>query len=71
MNDTTSHDATKPEHERVGTVPPDSTTSSKSSGKWINLPEGLSQWLSKRVQFSLPVWALTIAVVVLALLIFD
>jgi len=39
--------------------------------KWVNFPDDWPQWLSKRVEISLPVWAVAVVTVVLTLLIFD
>jgi len=44
---------------------------SKSDGKWIRWPDELPSWLSKRIEFSLPVWACALTTVVLAFLVFD
>ena len=46
-------------------------SSEQNQSKSINLPNELPHWLSKRIEFSLPVWVLAIVALLLALLIFD
>lgn len=43
----------------------------QSNRQWIRLPEGLTEWLTKRVEFALPVWAVAISGIVVAVLVFD
>lgn len=71
MDHTTPNDALNTpkgsaNHDRV-----DHDAAKPNQGKWVKMPEELPHWLSKRIEFSLPVWAFAIAALVLALLIFD
>ncbi len=47
------------------------TTGQQADKKWVQLPDGLSTWLNKRMEFSVPLWAVAGAGVVLAFLVFD
>jgi len=47
------------------------SASKQAKDQWIKLPDGLMQWLSKRIDFSLPTWVLAVAAVIVMLMIFD
>lgn len=46
-------------------------STSRAQGKWVKWPDELPSWLSKRIEFALPVWAVAIALMVLALMVLD
>ncbi|MCD8504354.1 MAG: hypothetical protein LRY53_09665 [Burkholderiaceae bacterium] len=71
MNHSTPNDALNTSKGSANHDSVDHDTAKPSQRKWINLPEELPQWLSKRIEFSLPVWVFAIAALVLAFLIFD
>lgn len=71
MDHTTPNDALNTPKSTVNQDGVSDDTTKPSQRKWINLPDELPQWLSKRIEFSLPVWVFAIAALVLALLIFD
>lgn len=45
--------------------------SDQSPKKWVTMPDQWPQWLSKRIEFSVPVWVGAVTAVLLAWLIFD
>ncbi len=72
MNQTTPNGSANPEHEP--SVSWDNTTAQMSGSSprpWVTMPPQWSQWLTKRIEFALPVWVCATVVLVLALLIFD
>lgn len=59
-------------HEQTQQAPnAESADRTQSNHQWVKLPEGLSAWLTKRIEFAVPVWAVATAGLVLAVLVFD
>lgn len=71
MDQITPNDALNTPDNNANSGNASQTAAKANQRKWINLPDELPQWLSKRIEFSLPVWVFAIVALVLALLIFD
>ena len=71
MNQTTPNDTLSPEDGAQSREQTSSEQSNSRQRKWIHVPEELPQWLTKRIEFSVPIWALIIAAVILTVLVFD
>ncbi len=71
MEPSSQHNAYDHPQDNSRQTNPNQKIRESADRQWITLPEGLKHSLTKRVEFSLPVWILAAAAVILALLIFD
>lgn len=71
MNHTTPNETLNTPQDSAGDAGTREQRSKQSQRKWVRLPDELPKWLSSRIELSVPVWALAIAMGVLLVLILD
>lgn len=71
MSPNPPNDALRPEHSAENHERSDANQPGSGPRKWVNVPDEIPQWLSKRVEFSVPLWILAITTIILTILVFD